>query len=83
MLKKIMIKYYKHAENQMKERKISKEEVETTIKSPVETVNGYGNRKIAHRVFDNKLLRVIYEKDGNKIIIVSVYRADPARYLRR
>ncbi len=74
---------YKHAENQMKERKISKEEVEATIKSPVETVSGYGNRKVAHKMLDNKLLRVIYEKEGKKIIIVSVYRADPQRYLRR
>ncbi|MFZ2070156.1 MAG: DUF4258 domain-containing protein [Halobacteriota archaeon] len=78
-----MIKYYKHAEEQLKERKISKKEVEMTIKNPIEVVNRYGNRKIAHRVFDDKLLRVIYEKDGEEIIVISAYRADPRRYLRR
>jgi len=54
-----------------------------TIKNPVEVVNGYGNREIAHRVFDDKLLRVIYEKEEDKIIVVSAYRAEPKRYLRR
>ncbi len=76
-----MINYYKHAEDQIKERKISKKEVEMTIKNPTEVVNGHGNRKIAHKVFDNKLLRVIYEKEGDKITVVSAYRADPKRYL--
>ncbi|MBC8520742.1 MAG: DUF4258 domain-containing protein [Methanomicrobia archaeon] len=78
-----MIKYYKHAEDQIKERKISKKEVEMTIKSPIEVVSGYGNRKVAHRVFDDKLLRAIYEKKEDKIIVISAYRAEPKRYLRR
>ncbi len=78
-----MINYYKHAEDQIKERKISKKEVEMTIKNPTEVVNGCGNRKIAHKVFDNKLLRVIYEKEEDKITVVSAYRTDPKRYLRR
>ena len=75
-----MIKYYKHAEEQIKERKISKKEVEMTIKNHVDVVNGRGNRKIAHKVFGDKLLRVIYEKEDDKIIVISAYRADPKRY---
>ena len=78
-----MIRYYKHAEDQIKERLISKEEVEMTIKNPIEIVNGCANRKIAHKVFDDKLLRVIYEKKNDKIIVVSAYRTDPRRYFRR
>ena len=54
-----------------------------TIKNPVEVVNGRPNRKIAHKVFDDKLLRVIYEKKNDKIIVVSAYRTDPRRYFRR
>jgi hypothetical protein len=40
-----MIRYYKHAEDQIKERLISKEEVEMTIKNPIEIVNGCANEK--------------------------------------
>jgi hypothetical protein len=54
-----------------------------TIKNPIEVVNGCANRKIAHSVFDDKLLRVIYEKKNDKIIVVSAYRTDPRRYFRR
>ena len=36
---------------EIKGRKISKKEVEMTIKNPVEVVNGQRNRKIAHKVF--------------------------------
>jgi hypothetical protein len=54
-----------------------------TIKNPIEVVNGRSNQKIAHSVFDDKLLRVIYEKENDKIIIVSAYRTDPRRYFRR
>ena len=53
------------------------------IKNPAEVVNGYGNREIAHRVFDDKLLRFICEKEEDKIIVVSAYRAEPKRYLRK
>lgn len=52
------------------------------IKNPIEVVNGHGNRKIAHSVCDDKLLRVIYEKDKGDIIVVSAYRAEPKRYLK-
>ena len=78
-----MIKYYKHAEEQIKGRKISKKEMEMTIKNPVEVVNGQRNRKIAHKVFNDKLLRVIYEEKEDEIIVVSAYRAEPKRYLGR
>jgi len=36
----MIIKYYKHAEEQIKGRKISKKEVEMTIKNPVEALTG-------------------------------------------
>jgi len=78
-----MIEYYKHAEDQIKERMIRKEEVEMTIKNPIEVVNGRDDRKIAHKVFDDKVLRVIYEKEDDKIIVVSAYRTNPRRYSRR
>lgn len=78
-----MIKYYKHAEDQIKERKVSKKEVEMAIKNPVEVVNGRRNRKIAHKVFNGKLLRVVYEEEEDEIIVVSAYRAEPKRYLGR
>ena len=79
----MIIKYYKHAEEQIKWRKISKKEVEMTIKNPVEVVSGRRNRKIAHKVFNDKLLRVIYEEKEDEITVVSAYRAEPKRYLGR
>jgi len=58
------------AQRKAERRGIQKEEIEDAIVNPMQVVDGYGGRKVAHKRFfrDNKeyLLRVIYEETEEK-----------------
>ncbi|MBE0431067.1 MAG: hypothetical protein IBX67_04490 [Dehalococcoidia bacterium] len=54
-----------------------------TVRRPDEIVRGEGSRFIAHKVLDETyILRVVYEETGNKLEIVTFYRAKKKRYYR-
>ena len=60
---------------------ITKEKAIKTVKNPEKIVNGYFGRKIAQRFSSNKLVvRVVYEKKENKILIITVYPGERRRY---
>ena len=60
---------------------ISEEEVKKTIEDPDSLKEGMNNRMIAQRAVDEEhLLRVIYEKRGDDIVIVTFYPARRERY---
>ena len=60
---------------------ISEEEVKKTIEDPDSLKGGMNNRMIAQRAVDEEhLLRVIYEKRGDDIVIVTFYQARRERY---
>ncbi len=65
------------AERKSKKRGIKREWIEDTITNPMQVVDGYGGRKVAHKKFliNNReyLLRVIYEETEEMYIIVTVY----------
>jgi len=65
------------AQKKAKKRKIPPRWIYETLKNPEQIVNGYGNRKVAHKVYykmgRKMLLRVIFEESGNKKTVVSVY----------
>lgn len=48
-----------------------------TIKSPDQTVKGYGGRTVKQKIYNinnkDKLLRVICEKEGKDTIIITAY----------
>lgn len=76
------IRYTRHALEKLSERtRISKAMIETTLTEPDEVVEGRGRGKIAQRVFDAKLLRVIYKGEDDHVLVITAYLADPARYL--
>ncbi len=73
--------YTSHALESIKERGISKEIIEKSIEKPDEIIMGKKGRKIAHKVINGKLLRVIYEPKEKTYILVTAYYTKPERYI--
>ena len=67
----------------MERYRISVSEVLGALAEPDEVVPGYLGRLVAHKYRGAYVLRVIYEKRGKDIIVVTVYRARRERYERR
>lgn len=65
--------YTDYAEETLKDREISKENVESALLKPIKVVEGKKNRKIAHKIFGNKLLRVIFEVEAKDYIVITAY----------
>ena len=61
----------------MKRRGITEKWVKETIDSPAQVVEGYGGRKVAHKIYmiENKeyLLRVVFEETEIQDIIITAY----------
>jgi hypothetical protein len=70
-----------HARQRMATYQITEEEVTVCVRAPVKVLNGYNGRKIAHRIRNSYVVRVIYEENG-LITIVTVYLARKDRYER-
>jgi hypothetical protein len=51
-----------------------------TVRNPDREVLSYGNRLVAQKRLNGYVLRVIYEKEGNSKIVVTVYKARRKRY---
>jgi len=64
-----------HIKEQIIERELSIELVETTLNEPDEIVEGNLGRQIYHKLIDDKLIRVI--TDGN--VLITVYITDKVR----
>ncbi len=70
-----------HAMDRLKERGISIDLVKETIINPGK-IDFENKRKIAHKIVDGKLLRVIYEED-EAIVVISAYRTSQVdKYLK-
>jgi len=73
------------ADKKLKRRGISKKWVRETLNSPIQIVEGYGGRKVAHGKYmiEDKeyLLRVVYEdKDMQKVVITAYLTSQIERY---
>ena len=66
-----------HAKEQLKNRKITEKSVLQTVRSPEDVIAGFRGRKLRHRRFNDKILRVITYTAGSRITVVTCY------YLRR
>jgi hypothetical protein len=67
------IEYMEHAIFRMRHRKISKASVEDTIQNPDLVFTTRLGRLAALKKYEDKFLKVIYEKSNDKITVVTVY----------
>ena len=77
------IAYTNYAEEALRDREIGKEKIELTLIKPAKVVDGKKDRKIAQKIFGNKLLRVVYETEAKSYIVISAYYTKPERYARK
>jgi len=78
------IKFTAHAEEKLKRLKnlgVTKEKVFEVLSKPQKIVRGYGGRKIAQGLLTwELLLRIVYEEDDKKILVITVYPCKRERY---
>jgi len=67
------IEYAEHATFRMRHRTISKAKVEDTIRNPDFSFITRLGRSAVLKKYDDKFLKVIYEKSNDKITVVTVY----------
>ena len=67
------IEYMEHAIFRMRHRRISKASVEDTIQNPDFGFTTRLGRLAALKKYEDKFLKVIYEKSNDKITVVTVY----------
>ena len=65
-------KWTDHILEQIKERELTKELIETVINYPDEVVSGKYGRQIYHKLLGNKLIRVVADND----VPITVYITD-------
>ena len=69
----MIITYTEHAKARMALRKISRSEVEQTISEPYFSIPARSNRMVIVKKYQDKYLKVIFERSNDKIIVVTVY----------
>ena len=68
------LKITDHAQYRIRERKISIEDIKSVVRNPDFSKNSVDNRYIESRKkTENKILEVIYKKEGDVIIIITAY----------
>ncbi len=72
--------YTKHAEDNIFDRKISKDLIEETIINPNKIVNSIKGRRISEKVFGNRKLRVVYKEINKAYIVITTYYNKLGRY---
>lgn len=70
------IYFSRHAKRQMKWRKISDEEVVSTISRPEEIQDSIKGRKNAYKHINQKWIKVTFKEEDYRIIIITVIYKD-------
>jgi len=76
----IAILYSFHAIDRMEKWQLSAEQVDETMIFPEEVVSGHRGRYIAHRRYDDHLVRAVYEYENQLPILITVYFPYSQRY---
>lgn len=80
--KNITIKFTLHAIERAKLWHLEENEVISALIFPDEVVVGHGERFVAHKVKDYRLIRVIYEYRNEVPFVITVYAPSKERYFQ-
>ena len=69
-----------HARERLHRWQLTEDQVFETLLSPNEVLTGHGGRYIAHRLYEEHVLRVVYEYFGSTPLIVTMYFPYASRY---
>jgi len=71
-----------HALERAQKWELSIEQIAETLFSPDEVLKGHFNRFIAHKIYNEHVLRTVYEYDNNVPVLVTVYYPYAQRYFQ-
>ncbi len=71
-----------HAIDRMKKWNITEKMVVETLAIPEEVIVGHGGRYIAHKRYDNHVVRAIYEYENNQPVLITLYFPYTERYFQ-
>ena len=71
-----------HALDGAEDYNFSVDELVNFLLCPEEVVRGHGNRFIAHKRLNRHLARVVYEYEGETVVVITFYVAQVNRYFR-
>jgi hypothetical protein len=74
------IKILRHARQRMEAYNVEERLVEDALRNPDTEVTGAAGRRIAQKLLNGYVLRVIYEKEHNAKVVITVYKARRKRY---
>ncbi len=66
------MRFARHAKKRMKEREITEEEVETTIKNPEYMKQSVKGRTNAFRFVEGRFLRVTFKEGDDNFLVITV-----------
>ena len=76
--------FIRHALDRLEQRGISKELIIDVITSPDEIDQESEKRRIAQKIINGKLIRVIYDDEGDSVVVISAYVTSKlGKYLRK
>jgi hypothetical protein len=76
----LAVKFTHHAIERAKTWALSEQKILKALVFPDEVITGHGQRFIAHKCKNSKVIRVIYEYRENIPVIITVYVPQRARY---
>ena len=74
------MKILDHAKERMRKYDVNEDIVKETVENPDNEVKGYGGKLIAQKKLNNYVLRVVYEKQKDIKVVITVYKARRERY---
>lgn len=75
------IRFTLHARKRMARYGIEEAAVRETLETPDSLVEGHSGRRIAQRTLNGYVLRVVFERDEERVhVVVTAYRARGDRY---
>ena len=72
-----------YAQERIKRYNLTEDLIKDALINPDEIVEGYEGRKIAHKMLNEHMLRVVYLKVEDGVKVITVYPAKKERYSQR